>query len=114
MRKNNIEFSPLFRSLTIRAIISIALFMLTYIIILIIATYLTLLCIYGGVIIIPTFPSFMTIVFGIGLASFGVLILIFLLKFIFKSHKVDLSHLYEIKKGDEQDCLPIYTPYNLM
>ncbi|MDR6240168.1 M48 family metallopeptidase [Aureibacter tunicatorum] len=42
-----------------------------------------------------------TIGLGVGLASMGVLVLIFLLKFIFKSHKKDRSHLIEVTKAEE-------------
>ena len=42
-----------------------------------------------------------TIALGIGLASLGILVLFFLVKFIFSSHKVDRSHLHEISKTDE-------------
>ena len=65
------------------------------------AVGLTLLCIYGAGMLIEAFPKFITLALGIGLISLGVLVLFFLLKFIFKSHKVDRSHLTEIKITDE-------------
>src|SRR5690606_16231117 len=46
-------------------------------------------------------PMPVTIVLGIGLASMGLLVLFFLVKFIFSSNKVDRSHLHEISKTDE-------------
>lgn len=39
--------------------------------------------------------------FGIGIISLGILIFFFLLKFIFKKHVVDRSHLIEITQEDE-------------
>jgi Zn-dependent protease with chaperone function len=51
--------------------------------------------------LILAFPRFITIALGAGIASIGVLIMIFLLKFMFKAHKVDRSHLVEIKREDE-------------
>src|SRR5690606_39090597 len=76
-------------------------FILTYLLMLILALGLTVLCVYGGIMLIAIRPMFITIALGIGLASLGVLVLFFLLKFIFKSHKVDRSHLTEIKQADE-------------
>ena len=101
MKKNAIKLSPGFKSQTTKAIIAIVLFALTYLAILLLAMVLTALCIYGGILLIVTHPRFFTIGLGIGLASLGVFVLIFLVKFIFKSHKVDRSHLYEIKRVDE-------------
>jgi Zn-dependent protease with chaperone function len=53
-----------------------------------------------GGFIITNFPRIFTFVLGIGIASIGVLILIFLLKFITKSHKIDRTNLVEIKSKD--------------
>ncbi len=101
MKKATIKVSPEFKSQTTKAIASIVLFALIYLCILASAVGLTLLCIYGGIMLIALRPMFLTIALGIGLASLGFFILIFLLKFVFKSHKVDRSHLHEIKRKDE-------------
>ncbi len=103
MTKNRIELSPEFKKQTSKAVASIVLFALTYLLLFILAVGLTAICIYGGIMLIVTVPRIITIALGIGLASFGILILIFLLKFLFKSHKVDRSHLVEIKKSDEPE-----------
>lgn len=97
----DIKISPEFKTQTTKAVLSIALFILTYLLMLILALGLTVLCVYGGIMLIAIRPMFITIALGIGLASLGVLVLFFLLKFIFKSHKVDRSHLTEIKQADE-------------
>jgi Zn-dependent protease with chaperone function len=96
-----IKISPEFKTQTTKAVLSITLFILTYFLMLILAIGLTVLCVYGGILLIVSFPSFITLALGIGLASLGVLVLFFLLKFIFKSHKIDRSHLTEIKQKDE-------------
>ncbi len=100
MPKVNIKLSPAFRKQTQKAIVSIILFTLTYIVVLLMAIGLTVICVYGGFNLITLHPSLITIILGIGLGSLGILIIIFLLKFIFKSHKVDRSHLHEIKRID--------------
>mgnify|MGYP000430154229 FL=1 len=101
--KNKIELSREFKTQTTKAIASILLFALIYLVLFILAIGLTALCIYSGILLIVTIPRLITIALGLGLASLGILILIFLLKFLFKSHKVDRSHLLEIKKTDEPE-----------
>ncbi|MDN5212921.1 M48 family metalloprotease [Fulvivirgaceae bacterium BMA12] len=103
----DIKLSTEFKAQTTRAVVSIAFFALTYLLIFIMAIALTALCVFGGIMIIKTIPRFITIVLGIGLASLGFLILIFLLKFIFKSHKTDRSHLYEITKANEPELFEL-------
>jgi Zn-dependent protease with chaperone function len=101
MKKKEIQLSNEFKVQTVKAIIAIGIFVFTYLILLTLAIALTVLCVFSGFSIIVFKPMFITIVLGIGLASLGILNLIFLLKFILKSHKVDMSHLIEIKKSDE-------------
>lgn len=100
MRKH-IKPSPAFKANAIKTIVSIVLFAATYLFILLLAVGLTVLCVVGGIWLVITFPRLIILVLGIGLASMGFLILIFLLKFIFTSHKVDRSHLVEVTKEDE-------------
>lgn len=52
---------------------------------------------YGAEMLIEVSPKFITLTLGIGLIILRVLVLFFFLKFIFKLHKVDRSHLIEIK-----------------
>jgi Zn-dependent protease with chaperone function len=101
MTKIEVKVSPEFKAQTTKAIISINLFILTYLLMLIFAVGLTVLCVYGGIMLIATRPMLITIALGIGLASSGILVLFFLLKFIFKSNKVNRSHLVEITKKEE-------------
>lgn len=101
MTKKEIKVSSEFKAQTTKAIISINLFILTYLLMLVFAVGLTVLCVYGGIMLIAIRPMFVTIALGIGLASLGILVLFFLLKFIFQSHKIDRSHLIEIRKVDE-------------
>lgn len=101
MEKREVKLSMEFKTQAIKAIIAISFFVLTYLIILLLAILLTGLCIAGGISLIALKPMFATIAFGIGLSSLGILILIFLLKFIFNSHKVNRSHLIEINESQE-------------
>ncbi len=103
MVKREIQLSKEFKTQAAKAILAISFFTLTYLIILILAILLTGLCIAGSVSLIAVKPMFITIAVGVGLASLGILILIFLLKFIFKSHNVDRSHLIEINEQQEAE-----------
>lgn len=96
-----IKISPEFKTQTTKAVLSIVFFILIYLLMLVLAIGLTVLCVYGGIKLIAIHPSFLTIAIGIGLVGLGVLVLFFLLKFIFKSNKVDRSHLTEIKQAEE-------------
>lgn len=97
----NIEVSANFKKRTLKAILSIVLFMFVYIILLVLAVGLTALCAVAGFYVITVKPSFITLMLGVGLASLGFFILAFLFKFLFKKHKVDRSHLTEISEEDE-------------
>lgn len=101
MNKKEVQLTAEFKSQATRSILSIALFIFVYLIILTLAVMLTGLCIALGALLVITKPMFITIALGIGLSSLGVLILIFLLKFVFKSHRVDRSNLIEVTEQQE-------------
>lgn len=103
MSKKEPGLSPAFKKQTGKAIAAIFIFAFTYLLIFILALGLTALCIYAGIMIIAIRPMIITILLGIGVASLGILVLIFLLKFIFASHKVDRSHLLEITAAEEPE-----------
>ncbi len=96
-----IQVSPSFKKQTTKAIIAIIAFVLFYIILLCAAFAFTGACIAGGIAMIVAKPMFLTLALGIGLAGLGVMISIFLIKFIFSSHKTDLSNFIEIKRNQE-------------
>ena len=97
----NIKVSNNFKKMTTKAIISIALFLIVYVLLLFLAIGVTILSLVGGYYIIAARPMAVTIGLGIGLASLGFFILAFLFKFIFKKHKIDRSHLIEITAQTE-------------
>lgn len=97
----NIQISQQFKENAVKTIFSITLFVITYIVLIVFAFTLTVVCGYLGFKIIASKPSFITLVLGAGLALMGSLVLIFLFTFIFKKQKRDLSHLIEIHYEDE-------------
>lgn len=101
MQGKKVEISNNFKRMTVKAVLSIVLFVITYLLLIALAVGLTILCGYLGILLIELKPMFITIMVGIGLISVGVLILIFLVKFIFKRHVVDRSHLIEITQEEQ-------------
>lgn len=79
---------------------SLVLFFIVYILLILLSVLLTIGCVYGGIAIIVAVPRFITIMLGIGLISLGVMVLIFLVKFIFSVSKYDRSGIIEIKEQD--------------
>lgn len=65
------------------------------------AVGLTALCVVIALYIVLNAPRVLLLFLGLGLVSLGVLVLIFLLKFMFTSRKTDRSGLVEIKRKDE-------------
>ncbi|MFZ4428300.1 MAG: M48 family metalloprotease [Saprospiraceae bacterium] len=78
-----------------------AVFILTYLVMVLFAVALAALCLFGAISLIVSHPRYLVILFGIGIGALGLIVLSFLLKFLFKAHRVDRSGLYEIKKADE-------------
>lgn len=97
------EVSQNFKKKAGQAIFALVLFIILYLVLVFLATVLTILCMAGGLGIIAAKPMALTFLLGIGLASLGVFILVFLFKFIFKQHKIDRSHLVEIFEEDEPE-----------
>ena len=100
MTNKAVTLSPTFKREATKAIFAICLFALTYLLIVILAVCLTAACLYMGTYIMAEIPSVFGLAFGLGLASLGVFVLIFLLKFIVQKHKKDLSHMVEIHEQD--------------
>lgn len=96
-----VQVSSDFKQKTTSAIIAIILFIIVYILLFLSAIALTIGCIVAGLWIISIKPMFFTVMIGIGLASLGILISYFLIKFLFKKHITDRSDLTEITRNDE-------------
>jgi Zn-dependent protease with chaperone function len=96
-----IEISSEFKKQTIKAVAAIVLFVVFYILLLLSAMALTVGCLYAGFGLIIAKPMFFTLVLGLGLASLGVMIIVFLFKFLFKRNKTDLSNFMEVTRKEE-------------
>ena len=92
----NIQLTSDFKKMTTKAILAISFFVIVYLILIVLAIGLTFLSSYLGIMFITLKVQWFTIAVGIGLIVMGLLVLLFLLKFMFKKHIVDRSHLVEL------------------
>lgn len=82
---------------------AIFLFFLLYLLLLAGAILLAVVCILLGIWIITGIANFMAIMLGAGLMGLGVMVLWFLIKFIFQSHRTDVSNMLEVKENEQPD-----------
>jgi Zn-dependent protease with chaperone function len=104
MIKNKVKTSAKFKSEATKATLSILFFLLSYLLILMLAIGLAVACVVGGFLLITYNFNGFTIMFGLALAGMGLLVLFFLLKFIFTSDKTDTSH-YRLLQQKEAPAL---------
>lgn len=101
MPSKDIQLSSEFKSQAKKSIYSVITFIVVYLLILLAAIAVTIASVYVGVTIISLKVHLFTIGIGLGVSVFGLLILFFLIKFIFKSSSFDRSHLLEVKREDQ-------------
>lgn len=101
MQPQPVRISAGFKKKATGAILSLVLFVIVYLLLIAMSIALTIACCYIGIQIIIAKPMIVTILLGLGLASMGILVLIFLLKFITKKHTIDQSHLVQITEAEE-------------
>lgn len=102
-----IKLSKEFKAGLIKSIAAIVFFIVFYACITLLFTALTIFLVYAGGMLVIAYPRWITLIIGAGMASFGILVLIFLLKFIFQTRKVDRSHLQEITRTDEPELFKL-------
>lgn len=98
---SSVKISSRFKSQTYKAIFSIALFIVVYLLLLVLAIGIFVGSGYIAIAMIKAAPSFLTLMLGIGIVGVGFFILFFMVKFLFTKHKTDYSHLTEISLDDE-------------
>ncbi len=84
-----------------RVIWSILLFMIVYLVLVIVATLLAVTFGWLGVQLMLTVHNFWVIVFGLGLITAGISVIIFLVKFIFAVSKDENSQRVEIREQEQ-------------
>ena len=90
-----------FKKEAAKAIAAIIAFILVYLLLFALSIGLIALSVYAGISIIALRPSFYTLLIGGGLIAFGIMIFIFLVKFLFATAKQDQSDSIEIRYEDQ-------------
>ncbi|MFN5168105.1 MAG: M48 family metalloprotease [Cyclobacteriaceae bacterium] len=93
--------SESFRREVKKVLASLGLFVFVYLLLITAGVGLAVLCGIGGLGLIILKPALITLLLGLGLASLGVMVLFFLVKFIFRKVKVDRSHLVEVTRAEQ-------------
>ncbi|MDI9877113.1 M48 family metallopeptidase [Flectobacillus rivi] len=101
MRTIVVPPSKTFKDAAIKASISIFIFIVVYITLFLLALGLTAVLSTLGVSIMALKVSIWTILLGAGIISVGILVLIFLVKFVFSKNKTNLDGYTEITRTDQ-------------
>ncbi len=80
---------------------SIVLFLVVYIFLFLLALALVAGCVVGGIALMGALRSFYGLLFGIGLIGVGIMVMIFLVKFLFAVSKFDRSGSIEITESEQ-------------
>ena len=90
-----------FKKEVTRVMSNILLFFFVYIILFLLSIGLIIACFYGGLAIIVAVPKLITIIAGLGLIGLGVMVFIFLIKFLFAVTRYDRSGIIEVKEEEQ-------------
>lgn len=101
MKYHALQTSPEFRKTATKALISIILFVLTYIFLVLFAIGLTIGLGYIGYLFFKAYSQWLTGVIWAMLVGIGITVLIFLFKFIFSRTEKEERNFIEIKAADE-------------
>ena len=97
------EPSPAFKTEVKKVMGSILLFFLVYIILIVLALALAAGCIMLGIGVFSALASVLGLLAGLGIMSVGVMVIIFLIKFIFSVKRHDESQTMEVKEQDQPE-----------
>lgn len=89
-----------FKREALKAVLAIALFILVYLLLFALSMGFVALCLYAGLMIIVTKPGFLTLLLGLGIAGSGIMVFVFLVKFLFSSSRSDESDSIEVFEKD--------------
>lgn len=95
------ESSPAFKKEVKSVLSSIVLFFIVYLLLFILAIGLSAACVAGGIFIVSVIRHIIAILAGIGLIGVGIMVLVFLVKFLFAVSKFDRSGSVEIKEAEQ-------------
>ncbi|MEO0404745.1 MAG: hypothetical protein AAF193_07735, partial [Bacteroidota bacterium] len=104
---SEIAISPKFKKQATRSILSVLLFVFIYTLIFAASIALTAACAVAGIVIVAAAPSFITIGIGLALVSLGIVVFIFLVKFIFNSEKIDRSNFIQVTASEQPELFKV-------
>lgn len=103
MTNNPPPISAAYRSKLISAITSISVFFFVYFILILISLLLIFLLGYGALQIVRLHSNYFTIAIALGLASVGLVVFYYLIKFIFKKSNYSNKHLIEVNRKNQPE-----------
>jgi Zn-dependent protease with chaperone function len=80
---------------------SIILFFVVYLLLLMFSIALVVACVYGGIMIISNVVNVLTIILALGLFGVGIMVFVFLVKFMFAVSRYDRSGMVEVTEADQ-------------
>lgn len=89
-----------FKNAARKAILAIVFFAFSYFGLLILSIGFAIACGFAGIALMSLKVSFITLALGFGIIFLGIVVFIFLIKFLFKKHVIDRSHLVELEETD--------------
>ena len=89
-----------FKSAARKAIFAIVFFIISYLVLLLLSIAFAIFCGALGIGLFSLKVHWLTLALGAGLIGLGLIVVFFLIKFVFKSHKVDRSNLIELREED--------------
>lgn len=101
MTPAQVAVSTSFRREVIRVAVRIFLFAVVYCIMVCLGIALAAACVWGGVVIISRIHHLLAVMAGLGLMGLGVMVCIFLLKFLFTVNRSDRSGYREVTAAEE-------------
>ncbi|HCA05933.1 M48 family metalloprotease [Chryseobacterium sp.] len=105
---NNLpKMSAAYRSKLTSAIVSISIFFIVYLILIAVSLFLIVLLGYGAYSILAFKISYYTLIAAAGLASIGIFVFYFMIKFIFKTNNYTTRHLVEITRSQQPELFSI-------
>lgn len=99
-REEVLYVSPEFKKEASRSIVSIVGFIAVYFLLIALSMGLVALACYGGIAIISLRITFYTLIIGVGLIGFSVMVFVFLVKFLFATTRTDDSDSIEITAAE--------------
>lgn len=95
------EPSPAFKKMVTKVVSTIVLFFIVYLLMMVLSAALAVGCMYAGVYVIGGLGGFWGLALGIGMIGVGVLVFVFLIKFIFAVTKHDRAGYIEISEDQQ-------------